>query len=109
VFVLVDVAVGRPVEPVWPFRRRWGSGPGRRGSVLAGLAAAGITVACCSSVIWYFQRNEGLTHVGGVLGTLGENAFVLIMLALVALLPARARAAAVPDPTPAGAAVPAAE
>jgi hypothetical protein len=33
----------------------------------------------------------GLTHVGGVLGTLGENALVLAMVALVILLPPRAR------------------
>lgn len=84
VVVLVDVAAGRPTvaAPLLP------SSDWRR--PLAGLAAAGITAACCSSVIWYFQRDDGLTHVGGALGTVGENAFVLVMLALVVLLPARA-------------------
>jgi hypothetical protein len=57
-----------------------------------------ITAACSSEFIWYFQRDEGLTHVGGVLGTLGENTLVLAMVALVALLPARTRVPAVADP-----------
>ena len=85
VFVLVDVAVGRSVTPLWPLRRA----PGRATARTAGVAAVAITAACCSSVIWYFQRDEGLIHDGGVLGTLGENAFVLVMLLLVLLLPAR--------------------
>jgi alpha-1,2-mannosyltransferase len=93
VIVLLDVALGRPITRLrpWPGRRF------RRPALLAGLAALGITAACCSSVIWFFQGHSGLTHAASVPGALGENAFVLVMVALVALLPARARGPAPRD------------
>jgi alpha-1,2-mannosyltransferase len=89
VIVLLDVALGRPVGRLrpWPGRLVRRSAPL---AGLAGLAAVGITAACCSSVIWFFQRHSGLVHAGSVLGAVGENAFVLVMVLLVALLPARA-------------------
>jgi alpha-1,2-mannosyltransferase len=92
--VLLDVALGRPVARMRP----WPGRLFRRPELPAGAAALGITAVCCSSVVWFFQRNSGLTHAGGVLGALGENAFVLIMVALVVLLPARARVPAPRDP-----------
>ena len=94
VVVLVDVAAGRPTAPARPFP----GSPSTWRRALAGLAAAVITAACCSSVIWYFQRDEGLTHARGLLGTVGENAFVLAMVLLVVLLPARATVPATPEP-----------
>jgi alpha-1,2-mannosyltransferase len=91
VVVLVDVAAGRPV---WTGRP--GFRLGRRGTAIAaGIAAAAITLACWTSLDWHFQRDEGLTHPGGVVGTVGENSYVLIMLALLLLLPIR-------PPVPAG-------
>jgi alpha-1,2-mannosyltransferase len=94
VIVLVDVSVGRSLRP-----GRLGSRLGRRGAApAAGLAAALITIACWSSLVWHFQSNQGLTHPGGVIGTLGENSFVLIMLALLVFLPVRAPAPAGADP-----------
>jgi alpha-1,2-mannosyltransferase len=91
--VLIDVAGGRPVAGVWPPPRvhRWT--PAR-----AGAAAVGIAAVSWTSVFWFFQRDEGLIHIGGLLGFPFENAFVLIMLALVVLLPARAPVPAVADP-----------
>src|SRR4051794_3907990 len=87
VIVLVDVAAGRPVAAVWPFRRL------RRPWMPASAALAAFAVAIVSwtSLIWFLQRGDGLVHTGGALGAAGENAFVLIMLGLVVLLPARAR------------------
>jgi alpha-1,2-mannosyltransferase len=86
VIVLTDMAAGRPVVPGWPWSQLSQRGTAR----VAGLAAAVITIACCSEVIWFFQRDVGLTHVGGVLGTLGENTLALAMVAVVAALPPRA-------------------
>src|SRR3954469_11371272 len=94
VIVLGDMATGRPVLPAWP----WSGLSRRRTAMVAGLTAIAITAACCSEFIWFFQRDEGLTHVGGVLGTLGENTLVLFMVGLVVLLPARARVPAAADP-----------
>ena len=86
VIVVVDVGIGRPVARVWPRTRPPGTGRRR----VAALSAAAITLACCSSVIWYAARDDGLTHVGGPFGALVENSFALAMVALVVLLPVRA-------------------
>jgi alpha-1,2-mannosyltransferase len=94
VIVLADMALGRPVLPGWPWSRLSQRGTAR----VAGVSAVAISIACCSQSIWLFQRDEGLTHVGGVLGTLGENTLVLAMVALVALLPPRARVPTAPAP-----------
>jgi alpha-1,2-mannosyltransferase len=87
VVVLTDLARGRTAVPTWPWSRL-----SPRGTALtAGIAALVIGTACSSDVIWFFQRDVGLTHAGGLPGMVGENAFVLAMLAVVTLLPARAR------------------
>jgi alpha-1,2-mannosyltransferase len=95
VIVLIDVAVGRPTVSLRSRPRQ----PSRWGRPGAGVAAVVITALCCSSLIWYFQRDEGLIHTGGLLGALGENSFALAMLALVVLLPIRARVPAASEPT----------
>jgi alpha-1,2-mannosyltransferase len=95
VIVLIDVAVGRPTVSLRSRPRQ----PSRWGRPGAGIAAVVITAVCCSSLIWYFQPDEGLIHTGGLLGALGENSFALAMLALVVLLPIRARVPAASEPT----------
>lgn len=93
VIVLTDIATGRPVVPGRP----WSGLSQRRAAQVAGVSAVVLTTAFCSEFVWLFQRDEGLTHVGGLFGTLGENTFGLLMVALVVLLPARARLPAIPE------------
>jgi alpha-1,2-mannosyltransferase len=81
--VLVDVAATR------------GRGPRR---VAAGAGAVVVVGFFCSSLIWYFARSHGNVHLGGPLGTVVENAYFLVVLALVAFLPARRRPDAEPPP-----------
>jgi alpha-1,2-mannosyltransferase len=86
VVILVDVAAGTPLHagaPPWLLARP---------REVARAAAAGAVVVAgvfLSSLIWYF---EGATADGrdGVLGLLGENAYLLIVIALLVLLPVRA-------------------
>jgi len=92
VVVLTDIATGRPVVPGRP----WSGLSQRTTALVAGVSAVVLTTAFCSEFVWFFQRDEGLTHVGGLFGTLGENTFGLLMVALVVLLPARARLPASP-------------
>ena len=85
VVVLVDVAAGTPV-----------AGPAARRHPRAARAAAGILAlvvvgAFAGSLIWYFQRLPA-----GPWTTAGENAYVLIVLALVLVLPARSTAGRAP-------------
>jgi alpha-1,2-mannosyltransferase len=85
--VLVDVAGGTPLHvraPGWLRSRPQGTAAG------AGLAAAGVVAAFVVSLLWFFQHGHGGHLSGGFLGVLGEDSYLLIMLALVALLPARA-------------------
>jgi hypothetical protein len=70
--------------------------PWRGHRAAAGIAAVLITVASCASLPWYFQRDDGLIHVGGLLGVPGENSFAFAMVALVVLLPVRATAVSPP-------------
>jgi alpha-1,2-mannosyltransferase len=70
--VLVDVAVRRP----WSRR-----------SLVAGAGAVVVLGTFCSSLIWYYARSHGNVHVPG--GAIIENAYCLVMLALVLFLPAR--------------------
>jgi alpha-1,2-mannosyltransferase len=74
--VLVDVAVRRPRSAR---------------SLLAGAGAVVVVGTFCSSLIWYSARSHGNVHLGGAGGAVIENAYVLVMLALVLLLPARRR------------------
>lgn len=85
VVVLVDVGAGRSILPHWPWSRL-----AERGRVRVALgSAAVIFLACASEFIWFFQRDEGLTHIGGPIGAVGENILTLAMVALVLVLPAR--------------------
>jgi alpha-1,2-mannosyltransferase len=82
--VLVDLAVRRPRT---------------RGSWAAAAGAVVVVGFFCSSLIWYFSRDHGNVHLGGAPGAVVENSYALVMLALVALLPARPRPAlAAPAP-----------
>ena len=83
--VLLDLATGTP-----PARR-----PGpclrshpRAGRRVAATAAVALGTAFALSMIWYFA---GATESGrdGPVGVLGENAYTLIMVLLVIVLPAR--------------------
>jgi alpha-1,2-mannosyltransferase len=83
--VLLDLATGTP-----PATSRRASP--RAVAVVAGCAAAALMTAFGLSVIWYFA---GATVHGrdGLPGVIGENAYALVMIALLVALPARAPAA----------------
>ena len=85
--VLVDVAAGTPVHASG---RPWLRAHPRAVARGAGVAALAVVAAFFLSVIWFFEHPPGAHDSGGVLGILGENAYVVILVALVALLPARA-------------------
>jgi alpha-1,2-mannosyltransferase len=96
VVVLVDVAAGTPVAAGWARRRPWAA------RAAATAAALVVTGAFAGSLIWFFAG--GPAHLGTLAG---ENAFVLLMLALVLVLPARctvgrAAAGTTAPPRPAG-------
>jgi alpha-1,2-mannosyltransferase len=78
--VLVDVAAGNPVAP-----GRWRS----RARVGAGSLAAVTTLVLASSSIWFAFALPGHHHDAGVLGILVEDLWLLVTLAVVAVLPAR--------------------
>jgi alpha-1,2-mannosyltransferase len=85
--VLADVAWGTPLHGGAPGWLRTRPAAVRLGT---GLAAAGVVTAFLISLVWFFDVPEpGAHHNGGVLGMLGENAYVLIMIALLVLLPVR--------------------
>jgi alpha-1,2-mannosyltransferase len=84
--VLVDVAAGTPVHASGlPWLRTHPRAVARG----AGLAALAVVAAFLLSVIWFFEHVPGAHGSGGVLGILGENAYVVILVALMALVPAR--------------------
>jgi alpha-1,2-mannosyltransferase len=78
VVVLVDVAAGAPVATSRARRH-----PGAVRAV-AGAAALVVAGMFTGSLIWFFPGTPP-----GLGATVGENAYVLLMLALVLLLPAR--------------------
>ncbi len=82
--VLVDVAAGSPAAP-----GRWGA----RSRVAAGTLAAVTTVVLASSSIWFAFALTGHHHDAGVLGIVVEDLYLLVTLAVVALLPTRLTAA----------------
>lgn len=92
--VLVDVAAGAPRPGTstsrWTARQRQAIAAGGAGAVLA---------AFLSSVIWFFERDQGEHHADGLVGLLGESAYVIVLLALVFLLPARAVSSSAARPT----------
>jgi alpha-1,2-mannosyltransferase len=79
VVVLVDVAAGTPVRA-----GRVGA-PSRAVRPAAAAAALVVAGAFACSLIWFFVRGPA-----GPWTNAGENAYVLLMLALVFVLPARA-------------------
>ena len=83
--VLVDVAAGAPGPGTSP-ASRWA--PRQRQAIAAGGALA-VFAAFLSSVIWFFERDQGEHHADGLVGLLGESAYVFVLVALVFLLPAR--------------------
>jgi alpha-1,2-mannosyltransferase len=82
VVVLVDVAAGTPVAGPWGRRRPLAA------QVAAGVAALVVLGAFCGSLMWFFAGART-----GPAAALGENAYVLLVLALVVVLPAREGAA----------------
>jgi alpha-1,2-mannosyltransferase len=78
VVVLVDVAAGTPVAAGWARAR---PRAGRAGAAVAALVVAG---AFAGSLIWFFAGAPP-----GARTIAGENAYVLLMVALVLVLPAR--------------------
>jgi len=85
VVVLADLATGTPPAT----HRRL---PARAVAVTAGAAVAAVGAAFGLSVIWYFA-GDTVHGRDGLAGVLGENAYPLIMAALLVALPARAPAA----------------
>lgn len=80
--VLLDLAAGRPPARAVrrPDRARW--------SAVAGLTA--VVVVFASSVVWGPDGRPGHHWDDGWTGMLAQNAYLLVTLALVLLLPARA-------------------
>ena len=99
--VLVDLAAGTPPAPAAP---RWWRD---RSRVLAGALAAVAAGVLGSSAIWFAFATTGHHHERGVAGIVVEDLYLLVTLAVVAVLPARrvtaARGAArTPAPSPPG-------
>lgn len=68
----------------------------RRGWLL-GLAV--VTYAAFAyGTVWKFEQLVGNHHLGGLTGVLGENAYVLLTVALLAFLPSRRTTESEPDP-----------
>jgi alpha-1,2-mannosyltransferase len=86
VLVLVDLAAGTPPAV------RAGSRPRRRPEVtaaLASIAALVVFLVFASSVVWYFTTPAGSMRGTGPVAVLGADAYVVVMLGLLVLLPAR--------------------
>jgi alpha-1,2-mannosyltransferase len=93
--VLVDVAAGTPLESPAPLRAH-PHGVARA----AVVAAVALVTAFVVSLVWFFDvPQRGHPHDGGVLGMLGRNSYVLIMIVLVVLLPVRELSGAAPSST----------
>jgi alpha-1,2-mannosyltransferase len=89
VVVLVDVAAGTPLHGTAPW---WLRIRPRAVAVGAGAGALGVAVPFVLSVVWHFGHGPGNHHSQGPIGILGESAYGVVILALVALLPVRLRA-----------------
>ena len=86
VAVLVDIAAGTPDRPGgWspvrggPRQRAWG----------AGVAAFGVFAVFALSIVWYVTNTDGDVYGAGPARVVLGNAYAFVMLALLALLPAR--------------------
>jgi alpha-1,2-mannosyltransferase len=92
VVVLVDVSAGTPTARA---RVR----PGVT-SAVAAAAAIALFLVFSLSVVWYFSTHAGFVPRHDPATLLGADAYVLVLLGLVALLPARRLPAPVPEPGP---------
>ena len=90
--VLLDVAAGaRPAGGAARLHPR-------TTSRAAGAAAVAVAAISCSSLPWYFvASNGGQPPRSDLVGALGQDVYVFLLLALVAVLPARGQEA-VPGP-----------
>jgi alpha-1,2-mannosyltransferase len=79
--VLVDLAAGTPTA-------RWRHRP-RAIAAVASVAAVAVFVVFSFSVVWYFSTHAGFVRGHDAATLLGADAYVLVMLALLVLLPAR--------------------
>ena len=98
ILVLIDVALGTPVTaPDWLRDRR----------LVAGATALAASAIFGFSVVWYFANFDGSIPRHDAATAIGANAYVLAMLAMLVLVPARALPATVvrPGSTPARMAV----
>ena len=94
IVVLVDVATGtRRDAGTPPFLRT----PGRPSPLAAGVGAVAMIALFSSSLPWAFKvPGPGAPPRDDLLGILGQDTYVMALLALVALLPIRARVVAEP-------------
>jgi alpha-1,2-mannosyltransferase len=88
IVVLVDVAAGARLHEATPPFLRAHDRAAARAAAAGALATAG---AFCSSFAWYFgPRLRGAPPSNDLVGIIGQDAYVLVLLALVVLLPIRA-------------------
>jgi alpha-1,2-mannosyltransferase len=86
VLVLVDLAAGAR----------------RHRRAVAGIGAGVVFAVFASSVVWYFATPAGGMRGSGPVAVLGADAYTLVMLGLLVLLPARRAGAAVERDEPRG-------
>lgn len=80
VAVLVDVATGAPAL----------GGRPQALARLSGAAALLVTTSLCIGTLWFFgDPGKNQPHQSGLLGGLGEDTYVVLMLALLVWLPVR--------------------
>jgi alpha-1,2-mannosyltransferase len=88
ILVLVDVAAGTPVA---------GPGEQRTRRLVAGATALAASAVFVFSLVWYFARFDGSMFRHGFADEIGADAYVLAMLALLALVPIRRLPGGDPD------------
>jgi hypothetical protein len=80
----VDLAAGTPARIREAARNR-----PRVAAALAAAAAVTVFSVFALSVVWYFATHAGFLSGHGAAAVLGADAYVLVLLGLLALLPAR--------------------
>jgi alpha-1,2-mannosyltransferase len=90
--VLVDVAAGARLSDTTPW---WVRAHERAVARSAAVAVWAMVAVFWSGLIWYVEPANGVQHRKDLWGVLGEDAYGLLMIALMFLLPVRASA---PDP-----------